>query len=190
MLPGAKHKLRWLQLSIKCHCKCGGKNGRPAVKKLRGLVTNRHLTCRTMTHPGPADPERDPHIFSAQNQPKPYLFTHGFTAMLLKDTPDPRTAFPVRKPPECRPKGLGIEVRRHLKAHKALLAHPSPRAIWRDCGEEIFCSWRKTGRQTADGETPRSLSSSPSPERIDEKVGGESPLIDEHTGSGGIRYSA
>jgi hypothetical protein len=34
------------------------------------------------------------------------------------------------------------------------------------------------------------FSSNPSPERIDEKVGGESPLIDEHTGSGGIRYSA
>jgi hypothetical protein len=48
-------------------------------------------------------------------------------------------------------------------------------------------NWRA---ETANGDAPRSLSSNPSPERIDEKVGGESPLIDEHTGSGGIRYSA
>ena len=60
----------------------------------------------------------------------------------------------------------------------------------RDREEEIFAGGEKLAGETANGDAPRSLSSNPSPERIDEKVGGESPLIDEHTGSGGIRYSA
>jgi hypothetical protein len=54
--------------------------------------------------------------------------------------------------------------------------------------EEVFAL--EPGGEIANGDAPRSFSSNPSPERIDEKVGGESPLVDEHTGSGEIRYSA
>jgi hypothetical protein len=163
MLPGAKHKLRWLQLSIKCHCKCGGKNGRPAVKKI--------------TQAGYQSP------LNLQNHDKPL-------------TSRSRIVIPIfflrriNKPPEFRPKGFGIEILRHLRAHNALLAHPSPRAIGATVEKKSFALGGKPAGKLLTAILLVPFSSNPSPERIDEKVGGESPLTDEHTGSGGIRYSA
>jgi len=95
-----------------------------------------------------------------------------------------------RKPPEFRPKGLGMNVLRYLNALNALFAHASPRPIGATVEKKSVARGKKLGGETVNGDAPRPLSSSPSPERIDEKVGRESPPVDEHTGSGEIRYSA
>jgi len=111
-----------------------------------------------------------------------------FTTMLLQDNTGPRTASGP-KAAGIPSEGLGIEVLRHLNARNALFAHFF-RAIGATVKKRSLLVEKNWRAETANGDAPRSLSSNPSPERIDEKVGGESPLIDEHTGSGGIRYSA
>ncbi len=53
---------------------------------------------------------------------------------------------------------------------------------------EIAC--RMKGLQIANGDSPHSTSSNPSPERIDKMFRGESPLVDENSGFDRISYGS
>jgi hypothetical protein len=59
--------------------------------------------------------------------------------------------------------------------------------LWRQKSE---IAYKMKGLQSVNGDSPRSTSSNPSPERIDEMFRGESPLVDENSGFDRISYGS
>jgi hypothetical protein len=89
----------------------------------------------------------------------------------------PRQAFGdlFEVPPE-------VNVQRFIGLDRGHFRSPQ---VFGNCGEE--CDIKALCRYFQ--RFPRLLSSSLSPERIDESVPGESPLVNEHTGPGAVRHT-